>query len=81
MFSMNQMRMRIRLAFIFAVKSIGKVIEVINDIADQINLFALNATIEAASAGDAGKTLLWWPMRSRNLPGKRAGNPGNRKTD
>jgi methyl-accepting chemotaxis protein len=38
-----------------AARSIGKVIEVINDIADQTNLLALNATIEAASAGDAGK--------------------------
>ncbi|MFP4012810.1 MAG: methyl-accepting chemotaxis protein, partial [Chitinispirillaceae bacterium] len=38
-----------------AAKEIGKVIDVISNIADQTNLLALNATIEAASAGDAGK--------------------------
>lgn len=38
-----------------AAESIGKVVEVISDIADQTNLLALNATIEAASAGEAGK--------------------------
>jgi methyl-accepting chemotaxis protein len=34
---------------------IGKVMELIADIAGQTNLLALNATIEAARAGDAGK--------------------------
>ncbi len=34
---------------------IGKVIDVISNIAGQTNLLALNATIEAASAGEAGK--------------------------
>lgn len=34
---------------------IGRVVEIIRNIAAQTNLLALNATIEAASAGDAGK--------------------------
>jgi len=38
-----------------AVKRIGQVTELINDIASQTNLLALNATIEAARAGEAGK--------------------------
>jgi methyl-accepting chemotaxis protein len=38
-----------------AAEQVGKVIEVIQDIAEQSNLLALNATIEAARAGDAGK--------------------------
>jgi methyl-accepting chemotaxis protein len=37
------------------VKSIGDVVQLINDIASQTNLLALNATIEAARAGEAGK--------------------------
>jgi methyl-accepting chemotaxis protein len=38
-----------------AAQAIGKVVETITDISEQVNLLALNATIEAARAGEAGK--------------------------
>ncbi len=38
-----------------AARSMGGILDVINNITGQINLLALNATIESARAGDAGK--------------------------
>lgn len=38
-----------------SAKGIGKVLETIAEISEQVNLLALNATIEAARAGEAGK--------------------------
>ncbi|MBU1194469.1 MAG: methyl-accepting chemotaxis protein [Proteobacteria bacterium] len=38
-----------------AAQEIGKVVEAITGISEQVNLLALNATIEAARAGEAGK--------------------------
>ncbi|BHH84839.1 methyl-accepting chemotaxis protein [Desulforhopalus sp. 52FAK] len=38
-----------------AATGIGKVLETIAEISEQVNLLALNATIEAARAGEAGK--------------------------
>lgn len=38
-----------------SASSVGKVVQVIDEIAEKTNLLALNASIEAARAGDAGK--------------------------
>jgi methyl-accepting chemotaxis protein len=38
-----------------AANEIGKVVEAITEISEQVNLLALNATIEAARAGEAGR--------------------------
>jgi methyl-accepting chemotaxis protein len=51
-------------------QKIGKVVDLISDIAGQTNLLALNATIEAARAGDAGRGFAVVASEVKSLAGQ-----------
>ena len=60
-----------------AAQEIGKVVEAITDISEQVNLLALNATIEAARAGEAGKGFAVVANEIKELAGQTAKATGD----
>jgi methyl-accepting chemotaxis protein len=63
-----------------AAQEIGKVIETITEISEQVNLLALNATIEAARAGEAGKGFAVVANEIKNLARQTADATGEIKS-
>lgn len=62
-----------------AAIQIGRVVETITEISEQVNLLALNATIEAARAGEAGKGFAVVANEIKELAKQTAGASGEIK--